>query len=43
MKKINFSKLRKAYKFKTVLKLSIYFVLICISFIYLEPIISMIS
>jgi multiple sugar transport system permease protein len=43
MKKINFSKLRKAYKFKTVLRLSIYFVLICISFIYLEPIFSMIS
>jgi multiple sugar transport system permease protein len=41
--KLNIAKIKKANKFKTVLRLSIYFVLICISFIYLEPIFKMVS
>ncbi|MDF2586568.1 MAG: transporter, permease component [Anaerocolumna sp.] len=41
--KINIAKLKKANKFKTVLRLCIYFILICISFIYLEPIFKMVS
>lgn len=38
-----FSKVKKALSFKTASKLLIYFVLICISFVYLEPIFKMIS
>ncbi|MDF2484575.1 MAG: transporter, permease component [Herbinix sp.] len=43
MKKNYLHRLVRLRKFQTVLKLGIYFVLICISFIYLEPIFKMIS
>jgi len=43
MKRNILSKIMKTNKFHTALKLGIYFVLICISFIYLEPIFRMIS
>ena len=43
MRKINIAKGIRTNKFKTFIKICIYFTLICISFIYLEPIFSMIS
>ncbi|MHB8127725.1 MAG: carbohydrate ABC transporter permease [Mobilitalea sp.] len=43
MKRNSLIKVLKTNKFNTALKLCIYFVLICISFIYLEPIFRMIS
>ncbi|MDF2951821.1 MAG: transporter, permease component [Anaerocolumna sp.] len=43
MRNLIFSKGRIGSRFKLVLKLSIYFVLVCISFIYLEPIFRIIS
>ncbi|MDF2611518.1 MAG: transporter, permease component [Lachnospiraceae bacterium] len=43
MRNLIFSKGRIGSRFKIVLKLCIYFVLVCISFIYLEPIFRIIS
>ncbi len=43
MTKIKLTKIARAKKFHTFLKLCIYFVLICISYVYLEPILRMIS
>ncbi len=43
MKRNYLHKLMRLRRFQSVLKLGIYFVLICISFIYLEPIFRMIS
>ncbi|MDF2906689.1 MAG: transporter, permease component [Herbinix sp.] len=43
MKRNYLHKLMRLRRFQTVLKLGIYFILVCISFIYLEPIFRMIS
>lgn len=41
--KDKFIRMIRARKFQTFLKLCIYFVLVCVSFVYLEPILKMIS
>ena len=43
IKKINFAKLKKLKGVAIISKVAIYFVLICIGFIFLEPIFEMIS
>ncbi|NLP34875.1 MAG: carbohydrate ABC transporter permease [Clostridiales bacterium] len=43
MMKDKFIRMIRARKFQTFLKLCIYFVLVCVSFVYLEPILKMIS
>lgn len=43
MMKDKIRRIVRANKFQTFLKLSIYFVLVCISYVYLEPILKMIS
>lgn len=43
IKKINFAKLKKLKSVNIISKIAIYFVLICIGYVYLEPIFEMIS
>ena len=43
VKKINFAKLKRLKAVNIISKFAIYFVLICIGFIFLEPIFEMIS
>ena len=43
VKKINFAKLKKLKAVNIISKIAIYFVLICIGYVYLEPIFEMIS